>query len=136
MGNIYQQGGGIFIEVHYLFFVLVIQHQVCRGRLLEDLDLSEGFSEVGPFVLFTIPTMKLSRVILQTSFFNDNSLLKSHDFTEVEKGCIVHWILYLIWPGQNLCIHTHKGRNIVKKHETLLECHRRDDRDELTVFTQ
>lgn len=37
--------------------------------------------------------MKPARVTLQPSFFNDSSLLKSRDFTEVEPGHIVHWIL-------------------------------------------
>lgn len=36
--------------------------------------------------------MKPSRVIFQPSFFNDSSLLKNCDFTEVEPGHIVHWI--------------------------------------------
>lgn len=83
------------------FFVFIIQHQVCRGRLLEDffaplwldLDLSGGLSEVSPLIFFTIPAMKLSRVLLQPSLFNDSSLLKSRDFTEVAPGHSVHWIL-------------------------------------------
>lgn len=58
-----------------------------------DLDLSEGLSKVSLFIFFTIPAMKPSRVIFQPSFFNDSSLLKSHDITEVEPGHIVHWIL-------------------------------------------
>lgn len=58
-----------------------------------DLVLSEGLSKVSPFIFFTVAAMKPFRVIAQPSFFNDSSLRKNYDFTEVEPGCIVHWIL-------------------------------------------
>lgn len=111
------------------FVVLFFVARSAGDRLLEDyfvplwldLDSSEGLSKVSPFIFFTITAMRPSRVTSQPSFFNDSSLLKSRDFTEVEPGHTVHRILAfntflslgwvkLLRGRQNLCIHGQNGR--------------------------
>lgn len=78
-----------------------------------DLDLSEGLSEVGLFIFFTIPAMKLSRVIFQPSFFNDSSLLKK---SWLYRGWASRWIHSLILAGWNFTksLHTRTGRTLWK----------------------
>lgn len=92
--NSCQQGSGISAEVHDLFPCFCCF--CCPSTGLQgtppsdfpgfysmwlDLDLSESLSKVSPFIFFTIPAVKPSRVVFQPSSVNNSPLLKSRDLS-------------------------------------------------------